>query len=53
MGIGYNEGADNKQIKKALVHYGLSYKIKNSKLSWASVKRILNNKMKICRLKQF
>ena len=39
MKIGYNDGATPLQTEKALNKYGLTYKAKESKISWATIKR--------------
>lgn len=36
---GYDEGATVYETQKSLNHYGLTYKLKGSKISWATIKR--------------
>lgn len=38
MGVGYDYGANANTVKSALNHYGLSYDVKDSKISWYTVK---------------
>ncbi|MBR4794949.1 MAG: hypothetical protein IK050_00750, partial [Lachnospiraceae bacterium] len=43
MGIDYNRGATAAEMKQALAKYGLSYQVRNNKLSFSEVKTSINN----------
>ena len=43
MGIDYNRGATAAEMKQALAKYGLSYSVRNNKLSFSEVKTSINN----------
>lgn len=43
MGIDYNRGGTADEMRQALAKYGLSYKVRNNKLSFSEVKTSINN----------